>query len=330
MVRAVLTGATGFVGSNLVRRLVRDGHDVHVLVRPQSSHWRLTGLEDRIHWHTVDLTDADAMRAVLKAIAPRWVFHLAVHGAYAWQVDMQAMVRTNILGTLTVAEASIAAGAEVIVNTGSSSEYGFKDHPPTESEAAMPNSAYAATKFAATLLLGELARRRDVPISTLRLYSVYGPFEEPARLIPTLLTCGIEGRLPELADPRIARDFVFVDDVMDAFVRVAESPPSSRDAIFNVGTGTQTTIGEIVSMARDMFEIAEQPLWGSFPNRDWDTHTWLSDSTQIRVQLSWSPRVGLWQGLHRFAAWLRDYPDFERYRVAALRGDQSHRPQPGP
>ena len=134
---------------------------------------------DDVTLHSVDLTDTAALQDTVAQIAPEWVFHLAVYGAYPTQTVLQTMVQTNIAGTLNLVEAAVRAGAEVIVNTGSSSEYGFKAVAPGESDCAEPNSAYAVTKLSATLLCRELARRSGVRIPTLRLYSVYGPYEEP-------------------------------------------------------------------------------------------------------------------------------------------------------
>src|SRR5437764_4819884 len=152
MRRAIITGATGFVGANLATRLVADGHQVHALVRPGYSGWRIERIIDAVTLHSVDLTDVAALNDTVAQIAPEWVFHLAVYGAYSTQTVLQTMVQTNIAGTLNLIEAAVRAGAEVIVNTGSSSEYGFKVVAPGESDCAEPNSAYAVTKLSATLL----------------------------------------------------------------------------------------------------------------------------------------------------------------------------------
>jgi len=104
---------------------------------------------------------------------------------------------------------------------GSSSEYGVKDHAPAENEQLEPNSDYAVAKAAATLLASHLGRERGLPVATLRLYSVFGPFEEPDRFIPTLVVHALRGQLPPLVDPAIARDFVYLDDVVEAFLLTA-------------------------------------------------------------------------------------------------------------
>src|SRR5207247_2954820 len=125
--------------------------------------------------------DGERLPQVVRQIRTDWVFHLAVHGAYSWQTDLGQMVRTNILGTINLVGACVATGFEGFVNTGSSSEYGFKDHAPAETEALQPNSHYAVTKASATLFCRYTAESRRLRLPPLRLSSIYGPWEEPGR-----------------------------------------------------------------------------------------------------------------------------------------------------
>src|SRR6266851_5150545 len=253
--RATVTGASGFVGANLVRRLLEAGHDVHVLLRPGYQPWRLQEVLPQLRVDVVDLGDAEQVRAC------------------------------------------VAAGFEALVNIGSSSEYGFKEHAPSEDEVLEPNSDYAVTKASATLYCRSTAIRLRVPITTLRLYSVYGPFEEPTRLIPTLLVRGLEGRWPPLVDPAVARDFVFTDDVTDACLIAATRSGSSPGAIYNIGSGRQTTLGEVVGAVKDLLAIGVEPSWGSMPPRVWDTTSWVGDNRRAVAALDWRPDRTLRAGL---------------------------------
>ena len=166
MKRALLTGGTGFVGANLARRLLQGGHEVHCLVQPGHAVWRIESIRADLRLHEVDLADGERLLQVVRQIRPDWVFHLAVHGAYSWQTDLGQMVRTNILGTINLVGACVATGFEGFVNTGSSSEYGFKDHAPAETEALQPNSHYAVTKASATLFCRYTAESRRLRLPT--------------------------------------------------------------------------------------------------------------------------------------------------------------------
>ncbi len=307
------------MGANLTRRLLRDGHAVHLLVRPESARWRLEGVRRRVSWHEADLADAAAVATVVDAVRPRWVFHLAAHGAYSWQTDLPRMVQTNVVGTMNLVQACLARGFEAFVNTGSSSEYGFKPHAPSELERLEPNSHYAVTKASATLFCRQTAQREGVHLPTLRLYSVFGPWEEPGRLLPALVLHALRGRLPPLVSPDVARDYVYVDDVTEAYVRAASVREQEPGAVFNVCTGTQTTLGELVELSRTILGVEAKPRWGSMPDRAWDTAVWVGDPARIRAALGWRPRHTVASGLRRLAAWLRRPGNLRHYRRAARR-----------
>ena len=308
--RVLVTGASGFVGANLAQRLISDGHDVHLLLRPNRDRWRLEGITGVVaaRTHAAELSDRDSVVKAVQAARPEWIFHLAAHGAYSTQTTFDEMVRTNLVGTVNLVEACLGSGFESFVNTGSSSEYGFTDHAPAETDAPIPNSHYALTKAAATLYCGFAARKHGVPIRTLRLYSVYGPWEDPARLIPRLIVQGLRHRLPPLADRLVARDFVFVDDVCAAYLAAAAGKGAAPDAVFNVGTGVQSTLQEVVRIACRELDIDSEPQWGSMPNRVWDTETWVADNRKIRAQLGWSPTRSLEEGLAATIHWFRSNP----------------------
>jgi dolichol-phosphate mannosyltransferase len=315
--RALVTGAAGFIGAALSRRLLAEGHAVTLLVGPHTQLWRLRELDGEVAFATVDLRDAAAVEAAVSQARPEYVFHLAAHGAYSWQQSLTRMIETNVAGIANVVEAAVRAGARAIVNAGSSSEYGIKDHAPPEDELPEPNSAYAVTKASATLYCGWVARTREQAVTTLRLYSAYGPWEEPRRLVPALVVHGLDRALPPLVDPNIARDFVYVDDLLDAFLLAAEHARPGEGAVYNVGSGMQTTLRELAAAARLVFGIEQQPEWGSFPARHWDTDVWIADPRRIEAELGWRVRTPIDEGLAATARWLTERPTLAaRYRDA--------------
>jgi UDP-glucose 4-epimerase len=264
------------------------------LVRPGSDAWRLSGLD-------VTVVEADVRESVPGGFDV--VFHLAAHGAYSWQEDERTIRETNVLGT----QNAVAAGERVVV-AGSSSEYGHKPHAPAEDEPLEPNSPYAEAKAAASAL----ALERGAVV--LRLYSAYGPWEEPNRLVPTLLTRGLRGELPPLVSPLVARDFVYVDDVCEAFLLAAHGAAPGR--VYNVGSGRQTTVEEMVAAARGLLELEAEPRWGAMPDRRWDTEMWVANPELIKRDLGWEARTGLVEGLERTLMWLRTQAPPERYMVS--------------
>lgn len=308
MKRVLVTGATGFVGANLARRLLREGHETHLLVRPGYNAWRLAGIQSEALLHEVNFGDAAALDKIIGVIRPDWIFHLAAHGAYAWQNDLAQIVQTNFMGTMNLVEACMKVGFEAFVNTGSSSEYGFKDHAPRENEWLEPNSYYALTKASATMFCRYTAQSRGAHLPTLRLYSVYGPYEDPGRLMPTLIRCGLKGEWPPLVNPDTARDYVCVDDVCDAYLLAARQTGAEAGAVYNVGSGQQTSLREVVAMAQRVLGITAAPQWGTMPGRVWDTAVWVADNRKITQELGWTPRYALADGFTHMAQWCRDNP----------------------
>jgi dolichol-phosphate mannosyltransferase len=300
MKRVLITGAAGFVGANLARRLLHDGHSVCLVIKPDSHTWRIDSIKNDCQISKISLIDFEAVNNQIVSYRPEWIFHLAVHGAYSWQNNWQEMISVNINGTMNVVEAALKVGFEALINTGSSSEYGFKDHAPLEDEPVEPNSYYAVTKVAATNYCRFIAHDRHVNISTLRLYSAYGPYEDPNRLMPTLIRQGMEGHLPPLVDPSIARDYIYIDDVVDAYIASAKNN-KEPGAIYNIGTGKQTNIAEIVDIARQTFDIKDEPKWGSMDNRMWDTNVWLANNEKAMKFLGWSPVYNIQSGFNKMA-----------------------------
>jgi dolichol-phosphate mannosyltransferase len=304
----LITGASGFVGMNLAARMVERGHAVHALVRAAYRPWRVRDLGPAVALHTVDLLDPAALDALFAAVRPHWVLHLAAYGAYASQTGVAACVRTNVEGTVNLIDAAARHGVERFVNTGSSSEYGFVDHAPGEDEAPHPNSLYAATKLAATAYAQHAGRSGAVHATTLRLYTVYGPYEEPTRLIPTVVAHGLAGRFPPLVSPSIARDFVYVDDVLAAY-EAALSADVAPGSVYNVGSGTQTSLRTVVDVARSYFGIAGEPAWDTLAARTWDTTTWIAKTARARAELGWEATTTFEDGFARTAAWVSERPE---------------------
>ena len=299
MARVIITGGTGFVGANLAQRLLHEGHEVNLLVRQGYTSWRINDFGSDLRLHTVDLGDRDSVIRIAGKIRPDWIFHLAAHGGTASQNDCHQMVEINLVGTINLVQACLNVGFQAFVNTGSSSEYGFKHNAPSETEWLEPNRHYAVTKASASLFCRYTAQSQGVHMPTLRLYSVYGPSESSNRLLPKLITLGLEGKLPPLVSPETAHDFVYVDDVIDTYILAAKTLSQEPGAIYNVGTGIQMPLREVVEVARRVLGITADPVWGSMPSRQWDTHTWVADIRKIEKALGWRPRHTLEEGFRQ-------------------------------
>jgi nucleoside-diphosphate-sugar epimerase len=319
MKRAFVTGGSGFIGANLVRRLLDDGHEVHLLLRAGHQAWRLEQVKQRCRILSGDITDREAIRRALSESRPDWVFNLAAWGAYSSQTGFDRMVEVNLLGCAALLDECARLGVEAFIQAGSSSEYGYKQASTRESDLLQPNSHYAIAKAAATHYCQFTARIRELPVVVLRLYSAYGPWEEPARLVPSLLIHGLAQRVPPLVSPSTARDFIHVDDVVEAFLLTAAHGHLPPGSVYNVATGIQTSIAELVQEARRILKIPAEPVWGGMEPRPWDTDTWVGDAVALQTDTAWRARVSLAEGLTRTIDWLERNPRcLEEYRRRIL------------
>lgn len=299
----LVTGGSGFVGACAVRALLRRGVTTHVLLRDPQRAWRLADILDRLEVHEGDLRDAHDVRTCFNSARPSVVLHLATHGAYEAQSRAADILETNILGTQNLLEFASAVGTELFVQTGSSSEYGYRDEPMRETDRVSPNSHYAVAKAAQTHLGQLWSMKSAMAVVCLRLFSVFGPWEEPTRLIPTLIRRARANLPLELAARETARDFVYVDDVVRALL---DFPllRTLRGEVVNIGSGRETKLSEVVETVVDLLDSQSPVCWGRFPARCWDASRWCGDIGKAERLLGWRPRVSLRQGLEQMAAWM--------------------------
>lgn len=308
----LVTGAGGFIGANLCRRLVTAGEEVHVLVKPTTRMSRLDDIKDRFHTHHADLCDAQQVDRVINEIRPSVIYHLATRGAYPTQTDGEGILLINVFGTWNLINACRRHGFELFVNTGSSSEYGRKPFAMRETDVLEPDSYYAVAKCAQSLLARHCSMLSELPIITLRLFSVYGPYEEPSRLMPRLMMAALFDEEIEMVDPHTARDFVYVDDVVDVYLDI-DHLKSLPGEILNVGSGVQRSLAEVVETTESVLGRKIAALrWGKMPPRVWDTTVWLADVSKLRHLTGRYPATTLREGIEKSLTWFREHS--EQYR----------------
>ena len=307
----LVLGASGFIGANLLRTLSRYRDDVYGTASRLPA-WRLEDLRSENIIVTDLLVDSN-LDAMLDNVKPRTVFDCVGYGGYSFETDAGLIYETNfnlmsrLLGRLE--RRTIAC----YVHAGSSSEYGDNASGPREDSPTFPNSHYAVSKAATANLIHFFGKKRKLPCVNLRLYSVYGPLEDSSRLIPNLIRSGLAGEYPELVDPRVSRDFVYVDDVTDAFVTIAgDVDDRNFGESFNIGTGTKTTIGDLAVIAGDLFGLKQEPRY-TMPNREWDLPDWYSDPSKVSERFGWQARTPVREGLSLTMEWYRTIVDKERY-----------------
>ncbi len=306
MKTVLVTGATGFVGSCLVRRLVALGHDVHILRRGTSDPWRIRDLRDSLTEHQSDLRDPSSVENTVSEISPDVVCHLATYGGFSVQQDRSETLAVNFLGTVNLVRACERTETRLFINTGSSSEYGIKDGPMKETDLLEPLGEYGVAKAASTLYCRSAAQERGLPIVTLRLFSPYGPWDAPSRFVPSVITNLLRRRAPKLSMRQSVRDYVFIDDVVDCYVGLIEHPTGVGE-IFNIGSGKQYTIGEVAAVLGRLIAPDIAPVWGGVDRQRPEPACWVADRTKAEKNLRWSPRVPIEKGLAKTVEWFKGH-----------------------
>lgn len=300
----LVTGASGFIGANLFRDIAAVRDDVFAAVR-RGKNWRLSEVGDE-QLVAVDLNDFAATRNMVKTLRPQTVFDCAAYGAYSFEEDGGLIYQTNFQSIVNLVSLLQGNPFSAFIHAGSSSEYGTNCSAPSEESICEPNSHYAVSKVAVANFLRFMGKQKRFPCANLRLYAVYGPYEDTSRLIPTLLRKALSGELPQFVDARTSRDFIHVDDVCAAFIQAATAMrPSLYGENFNIGTGIKTTIAELAATTQRMFSITAAPQFGTMEGRAWDLAEWYADPRKAIAELDWEPRIKIEDGLRATAEWVK-------------------------
>ena len=233
------------------------------------------------------------------------MFDCIAYGAYSFEEDVNLIYKTNFSSIVNFVETLAGQSLAVYVHAGSSSEYGSNSNAPSEDSVCKPNSHYAVSKVALANYLNYIGKHRGFPCINLRLYSVYGPLEDTSRFLPNLLAKAKKREFPPLVDPETSRDYIYIDDVCDAFIMAAAKiHPGLYGESFNIGSGIKTTVAEIAFMTKGEFNVIGEPKFGSMEGRVWDLKEWRSDPRKAMTLLGWQPKVTLKEGLRAMFAWV--------------------------
>lgn len=302
----LITGASGFVGANLLRRLIKEvpSEKVHIILRKNSDTWRINDLLKKVSVHVIDLRNQSDTLQLIQKVKPKIIFHLAAYGAYPYQVDEKEMVETNIICTFNLMETCMKVEFESFINTGSSSEYGINQNPMSESDICSPVTSYGVSKVWASLYSKYLSMTKEKNITTLRPFGVYGFYEQKGRLIANIILALLKKEQPTLATYYFARDFVFVDDVVEAYLLAIKN--NSAGMIFNIGSGKQTTLGEVFQTIKTIMGKDIEPLLGTSDTGLFDTNRRIADNKLAKKYLGWEPRTNLYNGLEQTIKWFKE------------------------
>lgn len=301
-------GAGGFIGVNLLKSLLEIRADVYGISQSPSNNWRLSRLAiPKKNLIQLDINSADQLEKVIKKYNPQTIFNLAAYGAYSKQQDYKKIYTTNFNSTVTLLEILKKNKFSVYIQAGSQSEYGLNCAGPIESEELIPNSHYAVSKVADFYVLKYFGLVEKLPVMQLRLYSAYGPWEEPDRLMPMVISSGRNGDYPKLSDGELSRDFIYVKDIVNAFI-IAAAKIKQRNfgKAYNIATGKKTKIKDLAKLIQNMFNIEKDPVFGTFQKKTWDLGDWFGNSSLFEKEFQWKAKTSLVDGIEENVQWQKE------------------------
>lgn len=308
--RTLVTGAAGFIGSTLVDRLLADGHTVvgvDNLSTGRASNLDRARVQGGFDFVQADIVDADLISLVADA-APEAVFHLAAQiDVRRSVVDPEFDATVNVVGTVRLAEAARRAGVRKVVHTSSGgSVYGVPEHYPTdESTPPDPASPYAASKLAGEVYLNTFRHLYGMDCAHIAPANVYGPRQDPhgeAGVVAIFAKAMLAGTPTKVyGDGSNTRDYVFVDDVVDAFVRASGAAGGGQR--FNIGTGVETSDRELHTAVARAADAPDEPEFA--PARLGDLARSCLNPARAEKVLGWRPRMALNEGVRRTVEYFR-------------------------
>lgn len=302
----LIFGGGGFVGINLLQSLLLYRKDVYTTSHNIKKNWRFPLAKvPSSHIFEVPIENTVHVEKLIKKVQPRTIFNLAAYGGYAKQTDTRKIFETNFIGVENILRTVSNKTLSAYIQLGSSSEYGENAQAPHEESELNPNSDYAVSKVASYYAVKYFGKVLHIPAMHVRLYSAYGPFEEPDRLIPLLVKQGRKKIYPSFVHPEISRDFIYITDVTVVLITIANKMGKKYfGEVFNVGTGKKTTISELAYLAKKIFKMHSEPKFETMQNRNWDhLKNWYANIDKIKRDIGWIPKVGLPDGIHSVNEW---------------------------
>ena len=291
--RVLVTGASGFIGSHLCLRLLQEGAEVHSAYRSQ----RPDEVDDQCWWQA-DLADIAQVRKIVAKTRPEVIFHLASHVKGAPDLEhVLPTFQSNLQSTVNVLVAAADSGSRVVL-TGSLAE------PEAEVGELFPSAPYAAAKWASSGYARMFHALYKLPVVIARVFMVYGPGQKDVtKLVPYVTLSLLQGKRPKVSSGQRLVDWIYVSDVVDGFLLLAQS--SELDgATIDLGSGELISIREIVQQLAGVVDPMAQVEFGALPDRPLEP-TRSAKTAETFARIGWKPRVSLREGLERTVDWYR-------------------------
>ncbi|KPK67023.1 NAD-dependent dehydratase [candidate division WOR_3 bacterium SM23_60] len=318
--KVLITGAGGFIGSHLAEELVRRGAEVKAFIRYNSRNDRglieilPSQVKGSIDVIMADLRNPDAIKSAAKNIDI--IFHLAALIAIPYSYNYpREVAETNVMGTLNVLETAKQYKIKKIVHTSTSEVYGTAQYAPIDEQHPLQGqSPYSASKIGADKLVESYVRSFGVPVVTVRPFNTYGPRQSARAVIPTIISQALTQDEIHLGSLFPTRDLTYVKDIVDGFVKAAESDECIGEVV-NLGSGFEISIGDLAKKILDLLKKDVKIISESSRVRPTDSEVkrLIADISKAEHLIGWKPTVSLDEGLGRTIEWFKK--NIHRYKT---------------
>jgi nucleoside-diphosphate-sugar epimerase len=317
MEKILCTGGSGFIASNLIPRLVEKGYCVHALERYVTGRYDL-GPNRNPRIIDGDLNDHDKIREIIVDLKPDYVVHLAAITpvAYSYEHPFE-VIQTNFTATVNLLEINRKYNPHLkqFLYAGSSEEYGIQDDFPIKESAELrPNNPYSTSKVASDCYLRYMRDAYGFPMTILRPFNTYGRTKNMFMVVERIISQMLKSKTVNLGDSSPIRDFVYVDDHVDAYLTCLGNEKALGET-FNFCTGVGVSIRELVEEISSLMGYEGEIVWEAIPPRPLDIKVLIGDNSKAKGMLGWSPKVDLENGLKRTIDKMRDKNGLQRLLV---------------
>ncbi|AHA75651.1 NAD-dependent epimerase/dehydratase family protein [Bacillus thuringiensis] len=303
--RILITGGHGFIGSHLVKRLLKEGAHVFILAREHANLWRLKKVLKNIQVWNGDIINAVEVQTIVKQIQPDYVFHLAADTEHSLQDNSISKIKTNIIGTTNIMEAVRLIGCKKVINLGSSSEYGVTINTINENTPLNPQEIYGITKAAATQIAHHIAERSKINIVTLRPFNIFGEGASSKNLFTYIILQLIRDKEVHLTHCTQTRDYCYIENIVTGLI-LAATNTGIKNEIFNIGSGETHPLKFFVEKIFQHFNSQRKPLYGHIPYSLQERLEVTSDVQKIKNKLNWKVVVSLEEGIKNTINWYKN------------------------
>jgi len=304
--KVLVTGASGFIGSHLVKRLLKENADVHIILRKSSDLNRRSEVENKIMINYGNITDYNFVRETINTLKPKKIFHLAGYLKRDTALEsLKINIKINFFGTLNILKSLQGENIERFIFISTSEGYIPGKPPFREEQRRSPVSSYSASKICAENLCELFSNTYKIPVVILRPFQVYGSGQGRGMIIPDMILSLLNDIPIKITKGEQTRDFIHIDDVVESLI-LAAVKKGAIGQTFNVCSGVEYKVKDLALKISNLVGGELKPIIGGLPYRKNEIWRYFGDNTRIRKKLGWKPVVPIEEGLKKTVGWYRE------------------------